>query len=109
MIGVPLVARSMKIAPTGHSFQGSYIRKAERRLTGCTVKKKAFHISEVLLGIRKEVLGDGHVDVARTLTTKGSCLAAEGNVGAAMKCFREALLISQAVVGGKHPSVVEFV
>jgi tetratricopeptide (TPR) repeat protein len=90
-----------------HPLQGSTLHEIVLiHLKGGRLKK-ALHISEVVLGIRKEALGEGHIDVARTLTTIGSCLAAQGKFIAATECFKEALRISQAAVGDTHPSVAD--
>jgi len=69
--------------------------------------KKALHICDVVLGIRKESLSERHIDVARVLTTKGACLVAQGDTDKAMDCLTEALSMAEESVGATHPCVAE--
>lgn len=69
--------------------------------------KKALHICDVVLGIRKESLNERHIDVAGALVTKGACLVAQGDTDEAMECLTEALAITEESVGSTHPCVAE--
>jgi tetratricopeptide (TPR) repeat protein len=69
--------------------------------------KKALHICDVVLGLRKDALSERHIDIARGLTTKGSCLILQGDTVAAGVCLTEALGIAKESLGDTHPAVAE--
>jgi len=69
--------------------------------------KKAIHICDVVLGIRKDALTERHIDVARALTTKGSCLVAQGDTDKGFECLSEALAMAKESVGSNHPAVAD--
>lgn len=94
--------------------------------------KKAMHISHAVLEIRKvrdcqrnaplkqrynrethtllctqESLSEQHVDVAKALATKGSCLVAVGDHNEGKKCLDEALSMAEQAVGARHPIVAD--
>jgi tetratricopeptide (TPR) repeat protein len=69
--------------------------------------RKAKHICNAVLEIRKESLSERHIDVARALATKASCLVALGDYNGAMNCLREALPMAEQAVGEGHPAVAD--
>ena len=69
--------------------------------------RKAIHICNAVLEIRKESLSERHIDVARALATKASCLVVTGDYTNAMKCLQEALPMAEQAVGAKHPAVAD--
>jgi tetratricopeptide (TPR) repeat protein len=69
--------------------------------------KKASHVCDFVLRIRAESLTDRHVDVARTLSTKGTCLTAEGDFYGATRCFKAAQAMVEDIVGDSHPLVAD--
>jgi tetratricopeptide (TPR) repeat protein len=60
-----------------------------------------------VLNIRRETLGERHIDVASTLSALGRCHTASGKFIEAHKCFTEALDIAQESVGENHPCVAD--
>jgi tetratricopeptide (TPR) repeat protein len=69
--------------------------------------RKAIHICNAVLEIRKESLSERHIDVARALATKATCLVVTGDYVAAMKCLEEALPMAEQAVGARHPAVAD--
>ncbi|CAB9507385.1 Clustered mitochondria protein homolog [Seminavis robusta] len=69
--------------------------------------RKAKHICNAVLEIRRESLSERHIDVSRALATKASCLVATGDYTNAMKCLREALPMAEQAVGERHPAVAD--
>jgi tetratricopeptide (TPR) repeat protein len=69
--------------------------------------RKAKHICNAVLEIRKESLSERHIDVARALATKASCMVALGDYNGAMKCLRDALPMAEQAVGEAHPAVAD--
>lgn len=66
--------------------------------------RKAIQICTVVLNIQQDSLSSEHVDIARTMTTKGQCLCLLGDTTAAMKCLvDEALPLATQAVGQDHP------
>lgn len=68
---------------------------------------KALHLCDIVLGIRKDCLPKTHIDIARTLTTKGACWIALGDTKKAGKCLTEALSLVEHGVGAGHPCAAE--
>lgn len=69
--------------------------------------KRALHIVDVVLGIRKEALTEEHIDVALALATKASCLGAQQQRDEATKTFKEALSMAENAVGRSHVIVAD--
>ena len=69
--------------------------------------KKAVHICNAILEIRRESLSEQHIDLARALATRGSCLVVTGDYNEALKCFEEAFLVAKKAVGNTHPAVAD--
>jgi len=57
--------------------------------------KKACQICDVVIRIRTEVFSDKHMDVARTLTTKASCLLARGDMDGALTSYTAAKVMAE--------------
>jgi tetratricopeptide (TPR) repeat protein len=55
-----------------------------------------------VLDIRRETLGERHIDVAMTLCSVASCQAATGRFEDSTIFFDDALLIAEEVVGSTH-------
>lgn len=86
-------------ASTLHDIAGIHLQRG--RL------KKALHICDLVLEIRKDALTDRHIDIARALKTKGSCLVAQGNADEGMATLEEALSMAEETVGTTHPIMAE--
>ena len=69
--------------------------------------RKAIHICNSVLDIRKESLSEHHLDVARALATKADSLVAIGKFDQAQAALMEALPMTEAAVGPKHPAVAD--
>jgi len=70
--------------------------------------QKAASICDVVLSIRTEYLSECHINTAKAVATKGSCLAARGDdMARAMKCFTEAIQKIKESVGAAHPAIAD--
>lgn len=64
------------------------------------------HCSHTLSTLQ-ESLSEQHIDVARALAVKGSCLIASGDHDKGKICLTEALSIAELAVGSRHPAVAD--
>jgi len=69
--------------------------------------RKAANICDAVLEIRKESLSERHIDVARAMAMKASCLVATGNYDGAMKTLMEAMPMAEQAVGPQHPAMAD--
>jgi serine/threonine-protein kinase len=68
---------------------------------------KALPLSQGALEIRREILGDEHLDVASSATNLAELHSKRGEYAEAEALFLEALEIQRHLLGDMHPSVIE--
>jgi CHAT domain-containing protein/Tfp pilus assembly protein PilF len=64
-------------------------------------------LAERSLVIREEVLGKGHIDVAKSLNRLATLYFAQGNYQKAEPLYQRALGIRESLLGKKHPDVAD--
>ncbi len=64
--------------------------------------EKSEALSRETLAVRRQVLGDSHIDVARTLTNLGLALADLGKPEEALRALQESIAIQEALEGSNH-------
>ena len=68
---------------------------------------KAQPLSEGALAIRREILGNEHLDVASSATNLAELLSQRGQYEKGEALLREALAIQRRLLGDVHPAVIE--
>ena len=68
---------------------------------------EARRVFEEALTIRRQAVGDDHVDVAATLANLADALSGAGNYAAAVPPYRSALAIQRRKLGESHPATLE--
>ena len=68
---------------------------------------EAMSAFEQALDLRKNSLGDGHLDVAETLHNMGNCAAKAGDLNEARSYYDEALRIKKKQLGSNNTSVAQ--
>ena len=66
---------------------------------------KALPLAEEALRIRRELLGDEHIEVARSLNALGAVMGCKGDLEQAESLFRQALAIQRKILGDENLKV----
>ena len=90
--------QGLALAATLADFEGAvFLQQGE--------VERAAERHEVALAARRDLLGEHHAEVARTLARLGSVRRQQGRFSEALELFEEALAIQRSIYGEDHPVV----